>query len=128
MSGIKLNTAWKEKVEPNNFFDDKFLNEKDKALQPLSELFEASNDLPSNTDKTPLKKISEEKNKKKSLKESDLYDSNIVIIQTVSENDSELTAMNQIEKEVEKINKIILKKKLKKSKKKSKSKSKKIES
>ena len=68
------------------------------------------------------------KTKKKSLKESDLYDSNIVIIQTVSENDSELTAMNQIEKEVEKINKIILKKKLKKSKKKSKSKSKKIES
>ena len=128
MSGIKLNTAWKEKVEPNNFFDDKFLNEKDKALQPLSELFEASNDLPLNTDTAPLKKISEEKTKKKSLKESDLYDSNIVIIQTVSENDSELTAMNQIEKEVEKINKIILKKKLKKSKKKSKSKSKKIES
>jgi hypothetical protein len=131
MSSIKLKTAWKEKVEPNNFFDDIFLNEKDKALQPISELFETTNDIPSNNDKIPLNNINEEKIKKKSLKsfkESDLYDSNIVIIQTVSENESELTAMNQFEKEVEKINKIILKKKLKKAKKKSKSKSKKIES
>ena len=131
MSSIKLKTAWKEKVEPNNFFDDIFLNEKDKALQPISELFETTSDIPSNNDKIPLNNINEEKIKKKSLKsfkESDLYDSNIVIIQTVSENESELTAMNQFEKEVEKINKIILKKKLKKAKKKSKSKSKKIES
>ena len=65
MSGIKLNTAWKEKVEPNNFFDDIFLNEKDKALQPISELFETTNDIPSNNDKIPLNNINEEKIKKK---------------------------------------------------------------
>ena len=112
MSSTRLKTAWKEKVEPSNCFDEHFLNEKDLALQPISSFFEAENDILQNN--ISLNKINEGHIKKKSLKASDLYDSNIVIVQTVSENESELTAFNQIEKEVEKINKIILNKKMKK--------------
>ena len=116
MSSNILKSAWKEKIDINNCFDDNFLSEKDKALQPLEFLFESQNDIILN-DKNLLNKINEENPRKKSLKESDLYDSNIVIIQTLSENESELTTFNQIEKQVEEINKIILNKKLKKLKK-----------
>ncbi len=118
MSSNILKSAWKEKIDINNCFDDNFLSEKDKALQPLEFLFESQNDIILN-DKNLLNKINEENPRKKSLKESDLYDSNIVIIQTLSENESELTTFNQIEKQVEEINKIILNKKLKKLKKQS---------
>ena len=124
MSSNILKSAWKEKIDINNCFDDNFLSEKDKALQPLEFLFESQNDIILN-DKNLLNKINEENPRKKSLKESDLYDSNIVIIQTLSENESELTTFNRIEKQVEEINKIILNKKLKKLKKQS-SKSKKL--
>ena len=118
MSSNILKSAWKEKIDINNCFDDNFLSEKDKALQPLEFLFESQNDIILN-DKNLLNKINEENPRKKSLKESDLYDSNIVIIQTLSENESELTTFNRIEKQVEEINKIILNKKLKKLKKQS---------
>ena len=118
MSSNILKSAWKEKIDINNCFDDNFLSEKDKALQPLEFLFESQNDIILN-DKNLLNKINEENPRKKSLKESDLYDSNIVIIQTLSENESELTTFNQIEKQVEEINKIIMNKKLKKLKKQS---------
>ena len=125
-----LNSDWKEKIEPNNnIFDEKFLNEKDLALQPIEFFFEPEKEDLSN--KTINKKIlsldnKKEKKPRKSLKESDLYDSNIVIVQTASDYDSEENTINQFEKEIEKINKLIIKriknynKKISKSHKKSK--------
>ena len=117
-----LKSAWKEKIEPNNIFDQKFLNEKDLALQPIELLFETEKEILSN------KKINNrffsidnkiDKNpRKKSLKESDIYDSNIVIVKTASDYDSEDNTIYQFEKEIEKINKII-KKRIKAFKKKS---------
>ena len=108
-----LKSAWKEKIEPNNIFDEKFLNEKDLALQPIEFLFETEKEGLSN--KNINKKIlsldnkKEKKKTRKSLKESDLYDSNIVIVQTASDYDSEENTINQFEKEIEKINKLISK-------------------
>ena len=125
-----LNSDWKEKIElNNNIFDEKFLNEKDLALQPIEFFFEPEKEDLSN--KTINKKIlsldnKKEKKPRKSLKESDLYDSNIVIVQTASDYDSEENTINQFEKEIEKINKLIIKriknynKKISKSHKKSK--------
>ena len=107
-----LKSAWKEKIEPNNIFDEKFLNEKDLALQPIEFLFEIENE---NLSKKNInKKIlsldnKKEKKPRKSLKESDLYDSNIVIVQTASDYDSEENTINQFEKEIQKINKLISK-------------------
>ena len=107
-----LKSAWKEKIEPNNIFDEKFLNEKDLALQPIEFLFEIENE---NLSKKNInKKIlsldnKKEKKSRKSLKESDLYDSNIVIVQTASDYDSEENTINQFEKEIQKINKLISK-------------------
>ena len=107
-----LKSAWKEKIEPNNIFDEKFLNEKDLALQPIEFLFEIENE---NLSKKNInKKIlsldnKKEKKQRKSLKESDLYDSNIVIVQTASDYDSEENTINQFEKEIQKINKLISK-------------------
>ena len=108
-----LKSAWKEKIEPNNIFDEKFLNEKDLALQPIEFLFETEKEGLSN--KNINKKIlsldskKEKKKTRKSLKESDLYDSNIVIVQTASDYDSEENTINQFEKEIQKINKLISK-------------------
>ena len=107
-----LKSAWKEKIEPNNIFDEKFLNEKDLALQPIEFLFEIEKE---NLSKKNInKKIlsldnKKEKKPRKSLKESDLYDSNIVIVQTASDYDSEENTINQFEKEIQKINKLISK-------------------
>ena len=108
-----LKSEWKEKIEPNNIFDEKFLNEKDLALQPIEFLFETEKEGLSN--KNINKKIlsldnkKEKKKTRKSLKESDLYDSNIVIVQTASDYDSEENTINQFEKEIQKINKLISK-------------------
>jgi len=116
-TSLTLKSAWKDKIEPTNVFDDNFLTQKDLALQPLEFIFEAENELNENNLNNlnmPLKE--KEKTKKKSLKNSDIYDSNIIIIQSVSDDESENTSFNRIEKEVEKINKII-KNKLKKKKK-----------
>ena len=99
-TSLPLKSAWKDKIEPTNVFDDNFLNQKDLALQPLESIFEAENELNENNI---------------SLQNSDIYDSNIIIIQSVSDDESENTSLNRIEKEVEKINKII-KNKLKKKK------------
>ena len=126
MSSKSLKSAWKEKIEPNNIFDEKFLNEKDIALQPIEFLFETEEEALSN--KSINKNIltldkKKEKKGRKSLKESDLYDSNIVIVQTASDYDSEDNKTKQFEKEIEKINKLIAKR-VKNYKSKSKSKKK----
>ena len=103
-----LSMPIKLKIQSNDIFDNEFLNDKDMALQPLDFLFELSDKLPQNN----LTNNKKEKPKKKSLKESDLYDSNIIIIHTASEEEeSDPTSFNQIEKEVEKIHKYLIKKK-----------------
>ena len=127
MSSNSLKSAWKEKIELNNIFDEKFLNEKDLALQPIDFLFETGKEILSNNNiNNKILSLDKKKDKKprKSLKESDLYDSNIIIVQTASDYDSEANTINQFEKEIEKINKLITKR-VKKYKKKSTSKSKK---
>ena len=58
-------SSWKEKTEPINYFDNNFLNEKNKALEPLQFLFE-SEDILSKND-TNKKKLTL-KNKKKKRK------------------------------------------------------------
>ena len=109
-----FNSSWKEKIEPNNFFDDNFLNQKNKALEPLQFLFESEDILRQNQNNLSNNKLALknekhiERERKKSLKESDLYNSNIIIIESVSEDESEPTTFNKIEKEVKKIN-ILLK-------------------
>ena len=112
MSSISLNAALKYKNEPINIFDDNFLNEKDLALQPMNFIIDAENFLINdniNNKNLSLNTNIKERPKKKSLKESDLYDSNIIIVQEQSDDDESIpTSYKQIEKEVEKINKIIL--------------------
>ena len=116
MTCKSLNSAWKIKIEPNNIFDNEFLNEKDLALQPIHFLFE-SNNLESNDNlknkKLSLNNIKIEKIRKKSLTDSNIYNSNIIIIQSVTDEDSEPTSLNPIDREIEKIKKLISKKKAK---------------
>ena len=108
-------SSWKKKIEPINCFDNNFLNEKDKALEPLQFLLDSEDILSEknlyNNKLTLINEKNKGREKKKSLKESVLYDSNIVIIESVSEDESEPTTFNQIEKQVKKINKLIKKSK-----------------
>ena len=123
MSCPTLNPAWKYKKEIKNIFDKKFLKEKDLALEPINFFLEANNHINYNNSKsgnisTPkIKNKNEEKPKKKSLINSGLYSSNIIIVQSMTEGDSNYNSFNQIEKEVEKINKLITRSKSKKNKK-----------
>jgi hypothetical protein len=140
---MSLKCAWRNKINIINVFDEKFIEEKDIALQPISFIFEevsninkeeklkgknsTSNDLQTknkklekdrNSQKTKetskLKKI--ESPKRKSINNSDLYSSNIVI---VTDNGSRDSSFNMIEKEVEKLNKLMSKSRSKKNKKRS---------
>jgi hypothetical protein len=140
---MSLKCAWRNKINIINVFDEKFIEEKDIALQPISFIFEevsninkeeklkgknsTSNDLQAknkklekdrNSQKTKetskLKKI--ESPKRKSINNSDLYSSNIVI---VTDNGSRDSSFNMIEKEVEKLNKLMSKSRSKKNKKRS---------
>ena len=144
MSSTILNSAWKHKIQIINIFDEKFLNEKDIALQPINLILDKDNS-PDNSPKKQLtnkgfsinnnnniqkknsnKEIKKQKKREakksiKSYKSSGLYNSNIVIVQSLTA-DSERSSLNQIEKEVEKLKKIINKSKSKKNKNKSKSK------
>ena len=108
-------SSWKKKIEPINCFDNNFLNEKNKALEPLQFLLDSEEILSKkkiNNNKFSLKNEKNKgKQKRKSLTESDLYDSNIIIIENVSNDESDPTTFNQIEKQVKKINKIIKKSK-----------------
>ena len=126
-----MKTAWKFKIEPTNFFDDNFLNEKDFALQPINFWLEGPNLLNTENEIKRLnkKKLScqkEDKSKRISLKESDLYDSNIVIVQEISDEDSDSSSSNQLQKQIKRLNKILNRKK--KGKKRNNSQSKKISS
>ena len=119
MSYSSLKTAWKFKIEPTNIFDDDFLNEKDFALQPINFLLEAENLLNSenNINKLNNNNLSlqiKDKNKRKSLKESDLYDSNIIIVQELEDEDTASSSSNQLQKEIKKLTKMLRKNKAKK--------------
>ena len=117
MSTITLKSAWKYKIQPTNIFDNNFLKEKDLALEPIDFFLEdqilISNDNINNKNIFVNKDEIHNNNKK----ESDIYDSNIVIIKEQSDNDTELTSFNnQIGKEIQKINTLMLPKIKKKKK------------
>ena len=143
MSNYILKSAWKKKMEIINIFDEKFLNEKDIALQPITFILETSNNLisnnlknknlPSNNNTESVKSIkskNEEKDKspkinkkntskkKKSIRNSGLYSSNIVIVQSITDGDNDGESSFNIEREVQKIKRMMTKSKSKKNKKK----------
>ena len=110
MSAIALKSTWKDKIEPTNIFDDNFLKEKDSALQPIDFFLEdqilISND---NINNKNICINNNEIHNNNNLQESDIYDSNIVIIKEQSDDDTEFTSFNnQIGKEIEKINSLML--------------------
>ena len=139
MSKNTLSINMKNKKGPKNIFDNEFLTSKDKALQPITffsecncNLEKESNNLPSrhlslknkkNIDRP--KKSASSKNsrrsqksttnsnrkseRKKSLIKSELYNSNIIII-----NDKDCSPTDHIQKEVEKLKKLMEKHKKKK--------------
>lgn len=145
MSSITLKSAWKYKIDLINIFDEKFLNEKDIALQPINFILEINNDIiqenlkknNSITNKLSIKKTKEEKDKsskakkskksknketprKKSIKNSyDLYSSNIVIVNSMTEDGSECSSINKLEREVEKLKRMMSRSRSKKNNKKS---------
>ena len=119
MSSISLKTVCKFKIEPTNIFDDNFLSEKDFALQPINFWLEAENLLNNENDINRLnnKNLSlqiKDKYQRKSLKESDLYDSNIIIVQELEDEDTASSSSNQLQKEIKKLTKMLRKNKAKK--------------
>ena len=119
MSSITLKSAWKFKIEPTNIFDNNFLKEKDLALQPID--FFLEDQILINNDNINNKNFSnnneEIDNDNNNIKESDIYDSNIIIINEQSDDNTEFTSFNnQIGKEIQKINSQLLPKIKKKKK------------
>lgn len=162
MCSVPLNSAWKNKMELIDIFDEKFLNEKNIALQPISfnldidnnntttnnnnlttdnnsttsnkiELKESQNSkkkknkndekadsLPKSqkSPKSPKSKQRKKELKKPSLSNSELYSSNIVIVQSLGDGASNCSSVDPIEKEVEKIKKMMTRSRSKKYKRK----------
>ena len=109
MSAITLKSTWKYKIEPTNIFDDNFLKEKDSALQPIDFFIEDQILISNNNINNKNITINNDEINNNNLKESEIYDSNIVIINEQSNDDTEFTSLNnQIGKEIEKINSMIL--------------------
>jgi hypothetical protein len=147
MSTITLKSAWKYKIDLINIFDEKFLNEKDIALQPINFILEINDNIIQENVKTKndsnnnlsIKKSKEEKDKsgspkvkkskkskskdtsrKKSIKNtSDLYSSNIVIVNSMTEDGSECSSINKIEREVAKLKRLMSRGRSKKTNKRS---------
>ena len=95
----KLST--KSKISPINIFNEKFLKDKDNALKPIEFLFESFDE---NEDETlPSQKKLNEKSMNK-ISKSFSFNSNIIIVESSSENSEESDYNNLIEKEIEKIN------------------------
>ena len=95
------NSRKKSKISNRNIFNEKFLKEKDNALKPIEFLFEPIEEDVEET--LPSQKKSNEKSTNKINKSYTLH-SNIIIIDSSSENSNEPTFNNLIEKEIEKIN------------------------
>ena len=137
-----LNTIWKFKLEHVNIFDDDFLVSKDEALQPINIFFGSEDKEDLNNSQIKNKKLSlkitkendEEKRsskskrsqkstsntnkksaRKKSIRNSQLYSSNIIIIN--DEEDEDRSPTDPIGKEIEKIKKLMARSKKKKKKK-----------
>ena len=127
-----------QKLGSINQFVNEFLTSKDKALEPIKFLFENDEDLDLSpkvrhlsikvkkerrTDRSKKSKKSKgstsNTNKKsvrrKSIRESQLYSSNIVIVHNDEEEDEE-SSTDPIEKEVEKLQKLMSKSRTKKKK------------
>ena len=140
MSTITLKSAWKYKIDLINIFDEKFLNEKDIALQPLNFILEINDEfIQENAKKNniSIKKTKEEKDKasktkkskktkskdtsrKKSIRNSSgLYSSNIVIVNSMTEDGSECSSINKIEREVAKLKRLMSRGRSKKTNKRS---------
>ena len=146
-SNDMLNSIWKVKIDYENIFDEDFLVSKDEALQPINIFFENEEDKINNQDKNKhlsLKIIKENEEgkrterskrsqksqkstsntnkrsaRKKSIRDSQLYDSNIIIVNDDEEEDRSPT--DPIVKEVEKFKKLMARSKKKKKKKNKKS-------
>ena len=136
MSKNILNISWKKKRNLINYFNEDFLNSKDEALQPITLFFENIDILDVPQDKInyfPLHKKEKEKEKKsdnskksqnfqnsqrstsnsnkksekrKSITDSQIYSSNIVIVHNDEENE-DLSPTDPIEKEVEKLKRLM---------------------
>ena len=138
MSNDNINKSVVQKSESINKFVDEFLTSKDRALEPIKFLFENEEEMDLSPKvrhlsikvkkerKTDISKKSKKSkdstsntNKKsarrKSLRESQLYSSNIVIVHH-DEEDEENSSTDPIEKEVEKLQKLMSKSKGKKKK------------
>ena len=138
-----VNKSMVQKSESINKFVNEFLSSKDKALEPIKFLFENDEDLDlspkvrhlsikvkkeKKSDSTKKSKKSKNStsntNKKsarrKSVRDSQLYSSNIVIVHNDEEED-EKSSTDPIEKEVEKLQKLMSKSRTKKKKRTSKS-------
>ena len=75
-------------------------------------MLEAGNSLNSENDINRLNSKNlflqvKDKNKRKSLKESDLYDSNIIIVHELEDEDSASSSSNQLQKEIKKLCKML---------------------
>ena len=91
----------KSKISPINIFNEKFLKDKDNALKPIEFLFDSIDE---NEDETlPSQKKINEKSMNK-ISKSFSFNSNIIIIESSSENSYESDFNDLIEKEIEKIN------------------------
>ena len=90
-----------QKISPINIFNEKFLKDKDNALKPIEFLFDSIDE---NEDETlPSQKKINEKSMNK-ISKSFSFNSNIIIIESSSENSYESDFNHLIEKEIEKIN------------------------
>ena len=133
MSKNILNISWKKKRNLINYFNEDFLNSKDEALQPITLFFENIDILDIPQDKINNFRIQEKKKekksdnskksqnfqnsqkstsnpnkkseKRKSITDSQIYSSNIVIVQ--NEENEDLSPTDLIEKEVEKLKRIM---------------------
>ena len=138
-----VNKSMVQKSESINKFVNEFLSSKDKALEPIKFLFDNEEEIDlspkvrhlsikvkkeKKSDSTKKSKKSKNStsntNKKsarrKSVRDSQLYSSNIVIVHNDEEEDED-SSFDPIEKEVEKLQKLMSKSRAKKKKRTSKS-------
>ena len=133
-----LNKSVVQKSESINKFVDEFLNSKDRALEPIKFLFDNEEEIDlspkvrhlsikvkkdkrtdgskkSRKSKGSTSNTNKKSARRKSIRESQLYSSNIVIVHNDEEGE-ENSSTDPIEKEVEKLQKLMSKSKGKKKK------------
>ena len=97
--------SFKSKIFSKNIFDDEFLKEIDDALKPIEFPFESFDEINDDSfiQKSEIK--TRKSRTKKEMNSSNKYKSNIIIIESDSENNSKSTFSDQMKKEIEKIEK-----------------------